>query len=488
MRMLLALVAVAALVASGCSSHPAAAPPAQAAAPTILTATALQNLAGQNATARAVQGVSAAAFPTAHDGGEPTIGVTDEGRIFVTSATFHNFGGPRTDILRSEDGGKTWSDVSPLVAGTRSHPVTGDPMLFLDVETNRLFDIDQIDIACDYLSSSDDNGYTWTPAVPACLYPPSDHQTITTGTPKLLPASPVYGKTIYVCMNQVAQTNCERSLDGGLTFQQATPPFQGVDLSEGSGDPTNAVCSGLVGHLKAAPDGTLYLPRDQCGRPLVAISKDSATTWTVKQVSDQKVQGSDPAVAIDENGTAYYTWNVPGGLLLSSSKDQGATWSDPVQVMAPGLTAANIPAIAAGHGDRVVLAYYATASPGGYPPIQKDQKVADNATWDAYLAVVTNATSATPTVLTVRLNDAGDVLARGNCGPGRCFGVFDFIDVQVDHDGRPWVALVDSCHDACDKAGGTEKDNGGGRGLVGTLAQGPNLWDGTPLPPVHGAR
>jgi hypothetical protein len=486
MRPILSLLCVLVLAASGCASHSKTEAPATT-VPTILTAPAITHLPGQNDSAQVALGVAAAAFPTAHDSGEPTLGVTPEGRLFVTSATFHNFGGPRTDILRSDDGGKTWADVSPLLASTRSHPVTGDPMLYYDTDTQRLFDIDQVDIACDYISSSDDDGYSWTPTTPACLYPPSDHQTIVAATPALLPAGPLYSKTVYVCMNQIAQTNCERSLDGGLTFQQATPPFQGIDTGEGSGDPTNAVCSGLVGHLKAAPDGTLYLPRDQCGRPLIAVSSDSATTWTVKQVSDVRVEGSDPAVAVAADGTVYYTWNVASGLMMTSSKDKGITWSEPIQVMAPGLTAANIPAIVAGGEDRVAIVYYGTGSAGGYPAIQKTQSVADNATWTAYLAIVENASSPAPKLLTVRLADDGDVLARGNCGPGRCKGTFDFIDIQVDHEGRPWIAFTDSCRDKCEQAGATEKDNGGGRGLVGTLATGRSLLDGKELPPVHGA-
>lgn len=488
-RFLFALGSILLLAAAGCTQGPATKSTTTTSgspAVTMLDGESITFVAGHNETARLASATSYR-MPTGHDSGEPTIGVSKAGRLFVTSATFTGVGGnPRTDLFRSDDAGLTWKDISPLTAGQKSHPITGDPMLYFDSDTGRLFDIDQIDIACDYISVSDNNGDTWLPPTDACLYPPSDHQTIATGKPPQGLATPLYPKTVYVCMNQVAQTNCERSLDGGLTFQQASPPFQGAQQS---GDAPNLpdVCSGLVGHLKSAPDGTLYLPRDQCGRPLVAVSHDGALTWTVTQVSKVASIGSDPAVTVAADGTAYYTWATPNGLLLSTSKD-GTTWSPPVQIMAPGLTAANIPAIAAGTGDRVAIAYYATGTPGGYASIQKSQTNADKATWTAYLAIVGNATSAAPTLLTTRLTNSTDVLARGNCGPGRCKGVFDFIDVQVDADGRAWVALTDSCPAKCDAPDATEKDNGGGLGLVGTLATGPSLLDGSPLVAIHPAK
>ncbi len=493
--MRLSLVALAAmLVLAGCakpndsstsSSHPQ--PPAGEA--TILTTPALTHLAGHNETSLVAVGVTAARMATGHDSGEPTIGVSNAGHIFVTSATFQGINGnPRTDLFRSDDAGATWTDISPLLAGQKTHPITGDPMLYFDAETGRLFDIDQIDIACDYISSSDDNGDTWLPPTDACLYPPSDHQTIMAAKPIMGLPSPIYAKWVYVCMNQIAQTNCERSVDGGVTFQQATPPFQGVEQSgpEGGGQPN--ICSGLVGHLKTGPAGELYLPRDQCGKPLVAMTDNGAVTWTVTQVSNIQVQGSDPAVAVGPDGTVYYVWQAKEGLLLSTSTDHGATWSHPVQVMAPGLTSANIPALTAGPDDRIALAYYGTGFPGGYEAIQHNATNADNATWNAYLAVISNATTETPSVLTVQLNNATDVLARGNCGPGRCFGVFDFIDVQIDADGRPWVALVDACPAKCDAADGKQKDNSGGAGLIATIATGPSMLDGKPLVPIHGVK
>jgi len=100
-----------------------------------------------------------------------------------------------------------------------------------------------------------------------------------------------------------------------------------------------------------------------------------------------------------------------------------------------------------------------------------------NATWNAYLGVVVNATGESPVIQTVSANDLTDPLARGLCGHTRCHGMNDFIDVVIDKDGRPWAAFVDDCVDKCAAMGGTAADRtkGPGAGLVATLVSGPGL-------------
>ncbi|MCA1818777.1 MAG: glycoside hydrolase [Halobacteriales archaeon] len=427
-----------------------------------------------------------ALFDTGHQMGEPTIGVTKDGRIFVASDTADQAAsGFRTDILRSDDGGRNWTDVSPFLLSQKTHPVTGDPMIWLDVDTGRLFDMDQIDIYCDYISSTDDNGATWTPPTPSCPMPVSDHQTIVTGKPTTIPASPLYPKIVYMCSNQLAQTQCGRSLDGGLSFHVAASPFTATSQQA---DEKPVECGALVGHLKPAADGTLFLPNGNCGKPVIAVTKDSMTTWTLHVVSDIESIGLDPSVAVGGDGTVYFTWVDAKGLMqMAASKDGGQSWGKPVALMPEGLTAANLPASAAGNGDRMVAFYYATDFAGGYAKLKSGKH--DDATWGAYFAIVANASSAHPTITTVRLNPIDDPMFRGPCGPGRCPpGLYDFMDVQVDQDGRPWAVLVDGCQADCAAAGGKATDSTAVAGMVGTLAEGPSLLDGTPLVAIHGAK
>ncbi|MHB8634473.1 MAG: sialidase family protein [Thermoplasmatota archaeon] len=486
-------VALVALLVAGCTQTPATPPALQApqGPVTVGGAGAIVAIAGENGTAHAVL-ASATAFLTGFTSGEPTIGVSKEGRLFVTAVTFQGSvpGQPRTDILRSEDGGRNWTDISPMLGGQKSHPITGDPMLYMDSDTGRLFDIDQIEVGCDYVSSTDDNGATWTPPTAGCPFPPSDHQTIATALPSTLPASPLYAKHVFACINQISDTECERSVDGGMTFQATTPPFRGIDEKQAVNANGDFICSGLVGHLKTSAKGVLFLPKDHCRSPLVAVSADEGVTWTVTQVAKTPV-ADDPTMAVDASGVAYYAWVAEdGSLLLSTSKDQGVTWSPPVDVRAPGLTATNLPALAAGGDGRLALAYYGTSAKGGYKAINAQDANVDNVTWDGYLAEITNATSPTPTVLTARINPQNDPLVRGTCGPGRCRGVFDFIDVQVDHEGRPWAAFVDTCtvESKCLASGAKADTSSDARGMVASLAVGPDLLTGAPLGPIHGLK
>ena len=67
-------------------------------------------------------------------------------------------------------------------------------------------------------------------------------------------------------------------------------------------------CGGLHGHVKVAPDGTVYIPNRDCsGTQSIVVSEDNGVTWALRPVNTCTYaakpslvgQGDDPAVTID---------------------------------------------------------------------------------------------------------------------------------------------------------------------------------------------
>jgi len=381
------------------------------------------------------------AHDVGHDAAEPTLGVDRKDAIFYAAAAFDGTGGTaKTTVLRSTDGGLTWTKVSPTIEDTESHPATLDPYLYVD-PIGRVFTIDLL-AAGSYLSFSDNQGANWTTSA-LTVGGVNDHQTLVAGktpigNPFLSPLDPNFQKICYYCVNQVSDSWCARSLDGGRTFAQtATPAFLGEDPAAGG------VCGGLHGHVKPDPDGRIFLPKDHCGFPWLATSTNGGDAWTRTQVSKLiGVADADPAVAADAAGNLYYVWwddkhHLP---YLSVSRDHGGTWTTPLMIAPPGVFEVNFPTITAGDPGKIAITF-----PGTMVNDQSDP----TRPWNSYVVISTNALETNPLFLSNIANDPDDPIHRGNC-VGRCAGMFDFLDIQVSPaDGTAWASAVDTCTGDC---------------------------------------
>jgi len=167
-----------------------------------------------------------------------------------------------------------WQDVSYIWTKTKSL----DPILFTDQRTGRTF-VSQLDSVVppaspvliglnSFMAYSDDDGATWTPAQ---INPPDasyDHQTVGAGPyPASLSAlsnSVNKGDAVYYCAQAGVTAFCSRSDDGGLNFGRAMPIYNSA--TDG--------CGGIHGHVKVAPDGTVYVPNRGCNSvQSVAVSE-----------------------------------------------------------------------------------------------------------------------------------------------------------------------------------------------------------------------
>jgi hypothetical protein len=305
-------------------------------------------------------------------------------------------------------------------------------MVVADPWTDRIFQIELYDLVCNWLVYTDDGGESWVGNPKACSSLVVDHQTIGAGPSSTGVDLPVYPNMVYVCVNQIADSHCSRSLDGGITFSSYHLVFPGVNQD---GD----VCGGIHGHVLVAPDGTVYLPRAYCDHAYVGVSRDDGLTWELMDVDGGHGEyGNDPNMAFDAAGNVYYAFTGQDGVVyVTWTGDSGATWSEPVRASPPGLGFANHPSITAGDDGRVGLVFLATEGDMDSGP--------ESWTWNSYMGVSLDATSASPTFATVRANDAEDPVYRGDCRSIRCGYVREFLDASVAPDGSFWGAFVDAC-------------------------------------------
>src|SRR5436853_1323325 len=261
----------------------------------------------------AVYGASAGLGASA---GEPSIGVNER-----TGAVMY-IAGLQTLKVNFNDSASpataTWQDVSAL----QTSLITFDPILYTDQKLGRTFVSQLLPTTVSLMAYTDDDGATWNASQGAGIASGVDHQTVGGGPfhrGGLLGSLPqLYPHAIYYCSQDIALASCAVSLTGGSTFGPAVPIY---NLTQ---------CSGLHGHVKVAPDGTVYVPNKNCnGQAGVAVSTDNGTTWTVRTVPGSTAGSSDPSVGIGADGTVYLGWsNGDGHAYVAVSSSQGVTWSN----------------------------------------------------------------------------------------------------------------------------------------------------------------
>src|SRR5438270_3297110 len=155
----------------------------------------------------------------------------------------------------SSPAGATWENKPLLSANTPR--AFGDPILFTDHDTGRTFvaQLEGLTPAGATIDITDDDGDSFTPSdgvIPSDI----DHETIGAG-PYRLPntiSHPSYPNALYYGSQSVVEARTLRSDDGGMLYNQTATPMYRVND-----------CAGLHGHIKVAPDGTVYVPNVGCG-------------------------------------------------------------------------------------------------------------------------------------------------------------------------------------------------------------------------------
>ena len=366
-----------------------------------------------------------------------------------------------------------WEDVSFI---TDQQFVLSDPIGFVDHYTSqelgltdipphtpgRVFALDLIGGEGQSLAGySDDDGNSSSPGGNGGPVAGPDHETLGggpyAGTPPATASYPASGtkNAIYYCsQNIVAEAQCSRSDDGGITFGPGIPIFNPGQCT-----------GGIHGHVKVAPDGTVYVPNSSCGTvgtTGVAVSTDNGLTWTENNIPNS-TSTQDPSVGIGQNhigepnanlngtNTIYLGYSDGDGhAKVVHSGDRGAHWSTPVDVGAAfGVTHAVFPVVVAGDDNRAAFGFLGTGA-----GISTNGKTCDpyGATlncaniWHLYIATTYDG-GANWITIDATPNDpvqTGTVCLQGTtCAGGR--NLLDFNDFAIDREGRGLVGYADGC-------------------------------------------
>ena len=386
---------------------------------------------------------------------EPTIGVTSTGALFMSS---WNGLGEGTHIIRSQDQGQTWEDVTDPLSLARN---SNDPYLYVDPWTDRLIKFDMHALLGMSMEYSDDEGDTWATLFTkpvSGLYTPQDHQTIASMPPPpghpgaLYPTIYVYSINTGLQGGGVGGSYGSFSIDGGQTWSPEEPHYE-IGKSP---------ASGLSGHLVGANDGKIYRGQPAGNyQPAMYRSTDGGLTWTEHIITtDTGTESHEIAIGTDQENNLHAFWIGQDDLpYYSNSQDFGETWRDPIMAAPPGVNTTGFPTIVGGDDGRTAFSYIGN-TPG------------KTSHWSGYLGIITDAWADNPLITTVAVNDPEDPLdTTPNCGNVRCGGFGDFIDICIDPEGRPWAALA--------------HNPSGETGIVGTFATGPSLrGDLDYLPPL----
>lgn len=395
--------------------------------------------------------------------GEPTIGVNwNTGHaMFIASL--------QTLRVKWDDTASpapaSWEDVSAPTTSLLSL----DPILFTDSDagasrTNRTF-VSQLLGKASAVAFTDDDGATWTISQGSGINSGVDHQTIGGGPyarnidgslkggaiqrPGL--NGQIYPNAIYYASQDVGLAEIARSDDGGFTFGLAIPMW------------TLVQCDGLHGHIKVAPDGTIYVPNKSCGgKQGVAVSEDNGVSWTIRTVDGSTPGDTDPSVGIGSDGTVYFGFaDGDGRARVAVSHNRGATWEHVQDVgVVQGIQNAVFPAVIAGDSDRAAYFFLGSTTPGA------NGRATDPAfpgAWFGYIATTYDGGASWVTV-NATPNDPvqrGVVCTNGTSCPDGTRNLLDFNDLTVDKQGRVLAALADGCVTA-DCIRGVDR-NGDGR-------------------------
>ena len=250
-----------------------------------------------------------------------------------------------TGVAYSTDQGGTWH-----IARTNGGI---DDNMYADPDTGRIFWVNfkqgEATAPNREVDFSDDGGASWTVGQACCL-DAENSRLVTAKAPKGHDQPTGYHNVVYVCSDTSLAGGvefpaggrvCSKSLDGGVKYSDPMPLFSKPVPQHSECLPYGEYFGASDGaYPEAGPDGVLYV-MVHCGigthaSAFLASSDDEAASW--------KILGPMPdadEMRVDSAGNIYAALTSPidDGPILQISTDTGKTWSKPVEITPPRVTA-----------------------------------------------------------------------------------------------------------------------------------------------------
>jgi hypothetical protein len=193
-------------------------------------------------------------------------------------------------------------------------------------------------------------------------------------------------------------------------------------------------------------NGWVYVSSMSSNAVFVSRSQDGGLTWQTFTADNSTSHAHlfDPLKVADD-GTLYVTWTDGHAVWLTHSTDAGEHWAAPVQVSTPESHITLFAWLATGSAGRVAVVWYASTSDAN----------TDASDWRVEMALITNATAASPTVRVAEVSDhvihssnlseGGLTIPVVQAAPNR--NLCDYFQVAVDPLGACVVAFSDDHND-----------------------------------------
>jgi hypothetical protein len=370
---------------------------------------------------------------------EPRVVHDPVGNIYVAAIQAVPAG---TDMWKSVDGGTTFSYLgepdgtqAAAAAGTGTGVGIGGGDEDIDVGSSGKLALASLWLGSVTNCASGDGATTWLCNPFASDLPEDDRQWLA-----------FYGQNIVFLTtkqlgtldNSTPSIYVARSFDGGRTFSQVaevTKPVLGVQ----PGDQGNMVVDQSNGNVYMVFIGAYP------NQVYVAKSTDGGLNWLLKLIyqspSGTSLQHVFPAMAIDRGGNLHVVFNDGRRSLLTSSRDQGASWTTPVQVNTGANAKTSVePWVVAGDAGKLNIFFYGTSSSDFMDP---------NAQWQIFMAQTQNAFRNVP-VLSIKpatgIMHKGAICVNGTACPNGTRNLLEYFFPDTYLDGTALATYPDDLH------------------------------------------